>query len=73
MRCRDARRLLVTEEVPGYGRPTGGPLLRHLTRCPRCREEGARLGDEETLLRLAFGALPVSAGFTRGVLARIRR
>ena len=71
MRCRDARRLLVTEEVPGYGLPPRGTLRRHLDRCGVCREEAKRLVDEAALIRRAFEDLPVSAHFTERVLARL--
>ena len=71
MRCRDVRRLLVTEEIPGYGLPPRGTLRRHLTRCGVCREEAKRLRSESTLIRVAFHDLAVRDGFTDEVLARL--
>ncbi|MEN8151875.1 MAG: hypothetical protein ABFS86_18820 [Planctomycetota bacterium] len=73
MRCRDARRLLVTEEIPGYGLPPRGTLRRHLDRCEVCREEARRLRSEAALIRIAFHDLPVRDGFTEDVLARLAR
>jgi hypothetical protein len=70
MRCREARRLLITEEVPGYGAPPRGSLRRHLSRCGLCREEAERLLRESELIRRAFYALPLRSDFTDEVLKR---
>jgi len=72
MRCRDVCRLLITEEVAGYGAPRRGRLGRHLDRCTVCREEAARLCREAELIRRAFAALPIRPGFTDEVLERLR-
>jgi len=71
MRCRDVCRLLVTEEVPGYGPPPRGAIRRHLDRCEVCREEAGRLDREARVLRRAFLSLPIRPDFTDGVWARI--
>ena len=71
MRWRDACRLLITEEVVGYGPPPRGSLRRHLDRCGVCREEAERLLREGELIRRAFRALPVRPDFTEEVMRRL--
>jgi len=71
MRCRDARRLLITEEIVGYGPPPRGSLRRHLDRCCVCREEAIRLGREADLISRAFATLGVRPDFTDEVMRRL--
>jgi anti-sigma factor RsiW len=71
MRCREVRRLLITEEIVGYGPPPRGSLRRHLDRCEMCREEAVRLDREAELIRRAFATLAVRADFTDEVLRRL--
>lgn len=60
MKCREARRLLVTEEAVAY---RAGRLARHLDRCGVCREEAARVVTETKLIRLAFANLRIREDF----------
>ena len=71
MRCRDARRFLITEEIVGYGPPPRGSLRRHLDRCGVCREEAVRLEREAELIRRAFATLSVQPEFTDEVMRRL--
>jgi hypothetical protein len=72
MRCRDVRRLLVTEGAAVYGLPVFGMIDRHLSDCESCRREADRLESEASLYRRVLFDLPIQDDFGERVWYRIR-
>lgn len=71
MKCDDVRRLLVMEEAREYGTPRRGGITCHLRQCDRCREAATQLVVETNVLKAAFSAMPLRAGFREEIRARL--